>query len=159
MLTLARDVYVDVRAFIEAASRIEQFVESDMSQMRILDGGELLPGWYEDWVLFERERLRQIRLHSLETLAGQLTSRERYAQALDAALLCVNLDPLRESAHQAVLTIHLAERNVAEAIRHYEFFRQLLHDELGIEPSPQLRNMLPEEQEVSLQYAPRVRHR
>jgi DNA-binding SARP family transcriptional activator len=153
VLTLAAEVRVDVRTFIDAASHIEQFTASDAAQVPVLDGGELLPGWYDDWVLFERERLRQIRLHALETLAEHLTERRRYARALEAALQCVQLEPLRESAHRAVLTIHLAEHNVAEALRHYEFFRQLLYDEMGIEPSPQLQQMLPEAPEAPLQRA------
>jgi len=119
-------------------------VRGHADQVPVLDGGELLPGWYEDWVLFERERLRQIRLYALEKLAGHLAAHRQYARALEAALQCVHLEPLRESAHRAVLTVHLAEHNIAEALRHYEFFRQLLHDEMGIEPSPQLREMLPE---------------
>lgn len=143
VLSLVPGVRIDVRTFIEVASHIEQFAQSDASRCAILDGGDLLPGWYEDWVLFERERLRQIRLHALEKLAGHLTARRQYSRALEAALQCVHLEPLRESAHRAVLAIHLAEHNIAEAFRHYEFFRQFLHIEMGIEPSPQIQGMLP----------------
>jgi DNA-binding SARP family transcriptional activator len=48
-------------------------------------------------------------------------------------------EPLRESARSALIEAHLAERNVGAALREYEAFRQLLHDELGLEPSPDLR--------------------
>ncbi|MGH3797295.1 MAG: AfsR/SARP family transcriptional regulator [Pseudonocardiaceae bacterium] len=142
VLTLAPDVRVDVHEFTAAAARIQRSAESDGEQIQVFTTGELLPGWYDDWLLFERERLRQIRLHALEALVRQLTVRGQYARALDAALQCVQLEPLRESAHRAVLQIHLAEHNIAEALRHYELFRRFLREELGIEPSPELRDML-----------------
>jgi DNA-binding SARP family transcriptional activator len=152
-LKLAPLVRVDVRAFIEATSGIEQLAQSDDDHTQALIGGELLPGWYDDWVLFERERLRQIRLHALEALAAHLTARRKYARALEAALQCVHLEPLRESAHREVLAIHLAEQNIAEALRHYELFRQLMREEMGIEPSAQLQEMLPQIRKLSLQQA------
>jgi hypothetical protein len=58
--------------------------------------GELLPGWYDDWVMFERERLRQLQLHALETMAHRLAKEHRYADAVDVALAAVRLEPLRE---------------------------------------------------------------
>ncbi|GGN94445.1 hypothetical protein GCM10011579_093920 [Streptomyces albiflavescens] len=107
-----------------------------------LRSGDLLPGWDEDWVMFERERLRQLRLHALDTLAAQLVAQGRHALALEAALESIRIEPLRESAHRAVVSVHLAERNVAEAVRHFEAFQRLLHEELGVRPSPRFASML-----------------
>ena len=157
ILALAPEIRVDVRTFITATSHIDQLLQSEGDHGQILSGGELLPGWYEDWVLFERERLRQLRLHALEALAKHLAARRQYARALEAALQCVHLEPLRESAHREVLAIHLAEQNVAEALRHYELFRKLMHDEMGIEPSAQLRQMLPERYDMPPQRMPTAR--
>jgi DNA-binding SARP family transcriptional activator len=105
--------------------------------------GELLPGWYEDWVIFERERLRQLRLHALDALAERLIAQARYAEALEAAIECARVEPLRETSNRLIIAIHLAEDNVFEAVRHYEFFRDLLRAELGIEPSPRTAGLLP----------------
>ncbi|HET8642419.1 MAG TPA: BTAD domain-containing putative transcriptional regulator [Pseudonocardiaceae bacterium] len=109
----------------------------------LLDAAELLPGWYDDWVIFERERLRQLRLHTLEALAQRLSAQGRFAAALDTALEAIRIEPLRESAHRVVIGIHLAEGNICEAVRHYRFVRDLLREELGVEPSGQLAAMLP----------------
>ena len=98
-------------------------------------GGELLPGWYDDWVFVERERTRQLRLHVLEALAGKLTERGAHAHALQAALKAVEIDPFRETARRAVINVHLAQGNSADAFREYERFRDLLQEELGVEPS------------------------
>src|SRR4029450_13229953 len=79
--------------------------------------GELLPGWYEDWVLFERERLRQLQMHALEAIAGRLTAERGFAGGIGGGRAAVRLEPLRESATRALIAAHLAENNVVEAVR------------------------------------------
>jgi DNA-binding SARP family transcriptional activator len=143
MLSLCPDVTVDVAEFnANARSLIEGQSGNAGQELFIRRGGELLPGWYDDWVVFERERLRQLRLHALDVLATSLCDRGRYAQALDVALDAVNTEPLRESAHRTIVRIHLAEGNVAEALRAYRACRQLLDAELGVAPSAALHQLL-----------------
>ncbi len=101
-------------------------------------GGDLLPGWYEDWALVEAERLRHLRLHALEALAALLSANARYGLALEVALAAVALDPLRESAHRAVIEVHVSEGNLATALAQHERFRSRLARELRIAPSPQM---------------------
>ncbi|MER5527310.1 BTAD domain-containing putative transcriptional regulator [Streptomyces sp. NPDC002677] len=145
-LCLADGVSVDVDDFTRAALRLtgsSQAPGDVPPPLILLENGELLPGWDEEWIRPERERLRQLRLHALESLSVRLTLRGCYALALEAALRCVAIEPLRESAHCAVVAVHLAENNVVEAIRHYEAFRRLLREELGLEPSARLAGMFP----------------
>ena len=104
--------------------------------------GDLLPDWYEDWVLVERERFRQLRLHALETICHRLTAIGRYALALEAGLAAVACEPLRESAHRQVIRVHLMEGNAAEALRQYRSYARLLADELGARPSPSMDKLL-----------------
>jgi DNA-binding SARP family transcriptional activator len=106
------------------------------------DSGELLPDWYDDWVLIERERFRQLRLHALERLCETLSAQGRHAEATDAAIAAVASDPLRESAHRALIAAHLAEGNCGEAIRQYDSCRRLLRRDLGIAPSPALDGLV-----------------
>src|SRR4029077_18810447 len=54
-----------------------------------------------------------------------------------AGLAAVAGEPLRESSHRAVIRAHLADGNVAEAVRQYRLCRRLLNDHLGLEPSDQ----------------------
>ena len=150
-LQLAADVRVDVRDLSDWAGRVvlpppggEDAALPDTALL-----GDLLPGWYDDWVLLERERLRQLRLQALEAVAARLASLGRHGEALQAAHAAVRAEPLRESAHRLVVRIHLAEGNVAEAVRAYEFFRTLLEDELGVPPSELMARLV--------QHVPRVR--
>ena len=103
---------------------------------------ELLPGWYDDWVLTEAEAWRQLRLHALETLAGHLSEAGRFGEAIVAAGEAVRTEPLRESAHAALIRVHLAEGNHAEALRQFDRLRDLLRAEFGLEPSARLRDLL-----------------
>ena len=103
---------------------------------------ELLPGWYDEFVLVERERLRQLSLHALEAIAHRLTTNRHYAAAITAALAAVRLDPLRESAHRATISVHLAEGNRSEAIRQYTTYATLLDTQLGLTPSPQIQHLI-----------------
>ncbi len=104
--------------------------------------GELLPGWYDDWVLLERERLRQLRLHALEAAAGRLAAAGRYGEAIEAAGAAMATEPLRESAHRALVRVHLAEGNLTEAVASYRAFRTLLADELGVKPTAQMNALV-----------------
>lgn len=110
-------------------------VEPRQALTTLCDAQDLLPGWYDDWVVLQRERLRQIRLHALEGLSARLLDQGRYALALDAAMAAVCCEPLRESAHRAVVAVHLAEGNVVEARRYLRWLRAYLRAELGVEPS------------------------
>ena len=139
-LFLAPGVRVDVREFTQWA-RCVLDPRTDVDGIPFVDRGlpgELLPGWYDEWVLLERERLCQLRLHALEAWAGKLAAAGRYGEAIQAACAAVQVEPLRESAHRALVRIHLAEGNVAEAVRAYESFRALLAAELGVEPTAQM---------------------
>jgi DNA-binding SARP family transcriptional activator len=103
---------------------------------------ELLPDWAEDWLTLERERWNQTRLHGLERLAQCLLSQERYLEALQTALGAVAIEPIREAAHRIVIEVHIAEGNVASAIRHYHQYRTLLQHELGVAPSPRMAQLI-----------------
>jgi DNA-binding SARP family transcriptional activator len=103
---------------------------------------DLLPDWDEDWVVVERERYRQARLHALEQVCARHRAAGEYDLALRAGLTAVSGEPLRESAHRQVVETHLAEGNPAEALRQYETFRRLLRTELGLPPSPAIRALV-----------------
>jgi DNA-binding SARP family transcriptional activator len=99
---------------------------------------DLLPGWYDDWIVVARDRFQQRRLHALESASQRLTSAGLHAQAIDAATIAVAGEPLRESAHRALVAAYLAEGNRGAALRQYERCRRILSDELGLDCSREL---------------------
>ena len=136
-LALAPSVHVDTVEMLAKAGRLQdrrsQCLEADLDASPFQE--DLLPGWYDDWILIERERIRQVRLHALEALCERLVAEGRYAEAIDAALTAVAAEPLRESAHLVLMRAYEAEGNRGEALRAYEHLRKLLWRELAVEPS------------------------
>jgi DNA-binding SARP family transcriptional activator len=103
---------------------------------------DLLPDWYDDWIVFERQRFHQLRVRVLEVLCERLTAVGDYMRALDAGLAAVQAAPLHESAHRALIKVHLAESNRADAVMHFRSYRKMLKDELGIAPSSVMVEMV-----------------
>jgi DNA-binding SARP family transcriptional activator len=135
---------VDARELELAAERVLHNgpgpASSDVDSL--VRAAELLPDWYDDWVLQERERLRQLRLLALEAEADALIRTRRYSEATIVALAAVGSDPLRESACRLLMRAYLGEGNVAEALRQFARFRAALRNDLGLEPSPQMQALV-----------------
>jgi DNA-binding SARP family transcriptional activator len=121
----------------QVAHRLISGADHDPGELDYADlMDDVLPDWRDDWLLVERERFRQLRMHALEALSVRLAHAGRLAQAIDASLAVVCHEPLRESAQRALIGAHILEGNLQEAVRQYRTFRDLLSSELGIGPSP-----------------------
>ena len=143
-LALSPDVRVDLHGLRSRARRVlDRVDEVDPADIESLAfSGDLLADWSEDWVVVERESFRQLRLHAVELLGRQLAAAGRYGRAVDVCLAAVALEPLRESAHRQLITVHLAEGNRVEARRQYETYRRIMLDEVGLEPSFELSELV-----------------
>lgn len=139
---LGADVRVDAWELEELAVRLVD--GGDAQEKVVLDRltTVLLPDWQEDWVVFERERLRDLCLHAIEAHAARLAERRSFALAILAAHEVLRADPLRESAARTLIEIHLAQGNQAQAVRYYLDLRQRLRSALGIEPSEEMRSLV-----------------
>ena len=135
-------VEVDVRRCVTQAGRLVAADgelrpgDADLSVLR----GELLPRWEEDWLLLERERVRQVQIHALEALARRLCRLGRHLEAIEAAFAAIDGEPLRETAQAVLIDIFLAEGNVAQARQQFDRYAALLWSELAIAPSNELTN-------------------
>lgn len=144
-LDLDRRVAVDLpllcaRAGELVAGRVQA---DDLAQLPQVSGAlHLLPGWYDDWVAAERERVRSLMLDAIDALSVRLGRAGRGAEAIDAALVAVGADPLRESSQRQLMVAHLGEGNLYEARRAFGRYRELLRTDLGLEPPTYLSRML-----------------
>ena len=75
-------------------------------------------------------------------MANRLTALHRHGEAVVAGLAAVHAEPLRESAHRALIVAHLAAGNRNEAARQYDRCRRVLADELALRPSADLRRLI-----------------
>ncbi len=140
-LSLRPGTQTDVNALCDWAGRLSEGQVS-VADLRIVawdpEAADILPGWYDEWVICERERIRQRLLHGLEAVVRELIAVGRFGDAVEAAMNVVRFEPLRESAQRALIEAHLAEHNRIEAKRSFERYQRLLHDEMGIAPSAEL---------------------
>jgi DNA-binding SARP family transcriptional activator len=129
--------------------------ESDLTQARraaarALDGApltfdeitllshDILPGWHEEWVLPAQDAFRLLRVQALETACRTMAAAGCFALATQAGAFAVAAEPLRESAAEALINAHLAQRNRYEAAQCFRALAKKLRDELGVTPDPAL---------------------
>jgi DNA-binding SARP family transcriptional activator/predicted ATPase len=148
------DLHVDVEEFETLAGDYSPYQitspEEKISSAQILCRaveiyqGELLEGFYDDWVLVERERLRELFLRTLNFLIDLEKTRGDYGRALDYALRLAQSDPYRESAHREVMRLYYALDRPEAALSQYETCCRILEEEFGLEADKQTRALAQE---------------
>ncbi|MER5891043.1 bacterial transcriptional activator domain-containing protein [Streptomyces sp. NPDC001941] len=99
--------------------------------------GSFLPAHEGEWVNGVRERVDELRLTSLELASLAASSLGDEHHAVRYADEAVRRAAFRESAHRCLMTAHSTAGNRAEALRAYHQLREVLADELGIDPAPE----------------------
>lgn len=144
---LGPHVRVDLHDAVARASEIldalpGRLLSREALASAALLGADLLVGWCDDWVVVERERFRQVRLHALDRLGEHLLAQGAYPAAVQVGLTAVDAEPLHESSHRLLVRAHLAEGNLGEALRQYRSYAHCLDTELGARPSAAMRALL-----------------
>ena len=103
--------------------------------------GELLEGFYEDWAISERERLRDLHLSSLTRLMRYHHRQQESDQSQRYAQEILRLDPLREEVHREAMRLFAENGQRALAIRQFESCREILATEMGIAPMPETETL------------------
>ena len=138
---LILDAEIDLRDACRIASNAlaSQLLDADDIEMLTRD---LLPGWYEEWVLSEQDQHHLRRIQALEQASRTAARVQRFWLATTAGLAAVCAEPLRESAVSVLVEAHLLEGNRFEAARRYQAYEELLRRELNVEPGTELRHRL-----------------
>ncbi len=102
----------------------------------LLDGIGIRDPAFEDWLLVERQRLRQLAEDALSKVMAQSIANGARDRAAAAVRRLLSLDPLREAACRALMQIHAERAETAQALKVYETLRDRLHRELGVKPEP-----------------------
>lgn len=141
---VADGLRVDVHEFEEATASLADSSHArqapDQEEAERLDRavalyrGDLLDGVYEDWCLVPRERLRMAFLSSLERLMAYHRRCGDLAAGLARGRALLRHDPLREHVHRALMEIHWTMGDRPSALRQFRECREILMEELGIEP-------------------------
>ena len=141
------DHWLDVEEFehclsplpaLAAAPIGERVLEADLQERFTraiqLYQGDLLEGCYEDWCLYERERLQSMYLSALGHLMACHRHQGAYATAIRYGQRILNHDPLLEEVHRELMRLYCLSGNRGAALRQYAACRAMLMDELDVEP-------------------------
>lgn len=137
MLSLSDQVDVDLYRISTEIRQLDMAAikESGSVVLHSLRNAELLPGWYEDWVLFEQSRLQQDRLRAFTKIARESFSQRHYDVAAEAAEAALELEPLYESAVRLLIQAEALQGNTASAVRAFDKFQRKLLVDMGLRPS------------------------
>jgi DNA-binding SARP family transcriptional activator len=96
--------------------------------------GDLMDGFYDDWILTERYRLEHLFCEVLTRLMNAQERRGDHEAALSTAARLLQQDPLREDAHRVMMRAYcrLGRRNAA--LEQYHYCRRVIREDLGVEP-------------------------
>src|SRR6266566_2202403 len=136
--------HLDVAAFEQALTladsatqRNDQHALQDaLEQADGLYRGDLLPGCYDEWILPERDRLRQAFLQALERLMALQEEEGDTDAAINTARRLLGHDPLHEATYRHLMRLYISRGDPASALRVYYTCATILERELATEPSP-----------------------
>ncbi len=129
-----------IKASAKAGSTLER--AQYLSKAVELYQGPLLPGFYEDWISVEQERLNGLFFDSVLALVNHLEEIGDTHSALTHARHAASIDPLREESQEILIRLLDADGQSGAALRHYKESQRLLAEEVGGEPSPRLRSLV-----------------
>ena len=138
------ELVVDVAQFEDAARRGLSPAGADPYQLAIaarLYSGDFLSGFFikdsppfEDWLLYEQERLRDAAVETYRTLIHSYIDRGEYRLGIQYARRLLATDPLSEEAHRYLMRLNGLSGRRSRALAQYEELKALLRDELAVEP-------------------------
>jgi predicted ATPase/DNA-binding SARP family transcriptional activator len=102
--------------------------------------GDLLPSCYDDWIVPDRERVRQAYTEALERLLALLESQDQPRAALAYAQRLLRHDPLREDTYRSLMRLYATCGDRAMVRRIYQTCATVLERELGVAPSAATRD-------------------
>jgi SARP family transcriptional regulator, regulator of embCAB operon len=144
-LHLPADAWVDVEAAGQAVDEAEGALRAGVHSSAwgpacvawSITQRPILPGEVGPWIERQRDRIRALRVRTLDCLSALWLANGEGALAVQSLVEAVELDPFRETGYQNLMLAHASLGNRAESLRVYERLRRLLGEELGTDPSPQ----------------------
>lgn len=97
--------------------------------------GDLLEGCYQDWCVYERERLQSMYLAMLDKLVGYSEARGDYESGLEFGMRILRYDRARERTHRQMMRLQYLAGDRTAALYQYERCVAALDEELEVKPS------------------------
>lgn len=130
------------------AAQLQRTLDNPSTEERIrqvaLYHGELLPGFYDEWVALERERIAGVFEQRMQQLLGQLISEGQWHHVVEWGDRWIALGQKPEPAYRGLMRAYAAQGEVAKAALAYERCVEALRNDLGVEPSAETRTLFDE---------------
>ena len=107
----------------------------------VIGARTFMAGEEAPWIEARRRRLSSILVRALECLTAASACHGELTAAIHHAEQIVATDPLRESAYQTLMRLHVQAGNAAAALRVFADCRERLREDLGASPSPDLERL------------------
>ena len=127
------DFYLDVNKFEEKSDKhtpIHQIIETVS-----LYQGELLPGFYDDWIVLERERLQSLFESHIGLLINRLVEAQKWTEVIEWGEHWISLGGVPEPAYRSLMTAHAAQGDLSSVATVYHRCKDSMQNDLGLEPS------------------------
>jgi DNA-binding SARP family transcriptional activator len=106
-----------------------------------LYSGDLLESVYQDWCLYDRERLRLVYFSMLNKLVSYYAASANYPRGLALGELILSRDPTREDIHRQQMWMHWRSGDRGAALAQYKMCTQVLRQEIGVAPMDATRQL------------------
>jgi len=112
--------------------------------------GDLLLGFsvneplFEEWLVTERERLREMAVEGLTRLLAHHAEATGPERAIQTAVRLLGLDPLQEAVHRTLMRLYARQGRRGAALKQYQVCVGALQRELGTEPETETRKLYQE---------------
>jgi len=142
VLHLKAESWLDTRQFESDLSRVGHRSPEEVSQEQAgllqsaiaLYRGDLLEEIYDEWCIYDRERLRLLSVNAVHLLMMYHLHRREWGPAVQYAQRLLAADPLHEQVHCTLMRCYASIGNRGAALRQYRICVRLLREELDVEP-------------------------
>jgi DNA-binding SARP family transcriptional activator len=135
--------WLDVAAFEQAYSLCRDTLGQDLTDPQaqsleaavLLYRGDLIEAWYQDWCIYERDRLQLTYLAMLEQLMGHCEARQLYAKGVAYGQCILRYDPARESTHRELMRLYYRAGDRTNALRQFDRCAAAVAEQFNLDPS------------------------
>lgn len=135
--------WLDVAAFEQAYDLYRDTPSEELAdaQAQALEAaaflyrGDLIETWYQDWCVYERDRLRLTYLAMLDQLMSHCEARGRYAKGIAHGQCVLRYDSARESTHRQLMRLYYRAGDRTTALRQYDRCATALAKHFNLPPA------------------------
>jgi len=126
----AHDIHRDIPGR-ELTDRQAQTLEAAVALYR----GDLIEAWYQDWCVYERDRLQLVNLAMMEQLMSHCEARQRYSLGVAYGQRILRYDPARECTHRNLMRLYCQAGDRTTALHQYQRCASAMAKQFNVPPS------------------------